>query len=181
MIASYEERQSLEGWVTLYTKPHQERYVTQFLDAVGVETYLPAIHVYSTHTRRREEQPFFPCYLFAHIDPLRSAFGAFAWTPGLRHVVRFEDRLAWVSSDLICQMRDHLAGLDAAGYFDGHSTFKTGERVRITAGPLKDLEAVFDRVLGKQGRIRVLLDFLGRSVPCEVEAIHLARLDSAPR
>jgi hypothetical protein len=49
------------------------------------------IHQYSTHSRRKEPVPFFPCYLFVQIDPaspeylsLRAGLRGFAAWSGSR-------------------------------------------------------------------------------------------------
>ena len=164
------------NWLTLYTKPRSERQAHDFLQAAGVETYFPVVAQYSTHRRAIESAPFFPCYLFVRVDPAAREFSALPWTPGLRCIVRFDGRPAWLPDRVISELRQHLGRLDRSGYFDPRSQFRPGDRVRITAGPLKDMEAVFDRAVSKEGRVRILLDFIGRFTACEVEADCLAKV-----
>ena len=47
--------------------------------------------------------------------------------------------------------------------------FQSGDRVLIKSGPLRDLEAVFDRSLSSSDRAKVLVDMLGRLTTCEIE------------
>ncbi len=164
------------NWLTLYTKPKLERRVCDALQARNVEAYLPVVLQFSTHLRQREHVPFFPCYLFAQVDPESTAYAELAWTPGLRRVVRFDGRPAWLPAAVIAGLREHLDELERHGYFSPGCKFQPGDRVRIQSGPLKDLDAVFDRALSKEGRVRILLNFIGRFTACEVEASCLSRV-----
>ncbi len=159
----------MQRWCALYTKPRMERRVSEVLTGQGVETYLPLISKYNKHRRRREPSPFFPCYLFARVDPTSADFLALPWTPGLRHIVRFGGKVAWVPDEVIARIKERLAQLEQTGYFEG-GRFKRGERVRIGVGPLEGLEAIFDRTVSATGRVRILLDILGRLTACEVES-----------
>jgi transcriptional antiterminator RfaH len=48
------------------------------------------------------------------------------------------------------------------------SSLKVGQSVEIIEGPFRGLEALVTRLLPARERIRVLFDFLGRSVEMEV-------------
>jgi len=65
-------------------------------------------------------------------------------------------------------MKKRLAEMAESGY-PRCDRFKPGERVRIRGGPLRDLEAVFDRALSSQDRAMVLVGLLGRWTPCVIE------------
>jgi transcriptional antiterminator RfaH len=158
------------NWVTLYSKPNMERRVSEALEDKGVATYLPIVYQYSTHRRRKEPSPFFPCYLFARIDAHSPEWPTLQWIPGLRSIVRFDNTPAPVPDCVITQLQESLRRLDGGGYFADSNRFRPGERVLITGEPLKDLRAVFDRGVSKQGRVRILLEFLGRLTACEVES-----------
>jgi transcriptional antiterminator RfaH len=161
-------------WVTLYTKPRMEHQVAEALLGRGVETYLPLTYEYSKHRRRKEPTPFFPCYLFAQIEPASPELMALPWTPGLRCLVRFGGRPAWMPDQVIQRIREHVIRLERSGFFDSDK-FKAGDRVRITGGPLVGLEAIFDRGLSRGGRVRILLEFLGQLTACEVETDWLVK------
>lgn len=165
----------MQHWLALYTKPRMERQVNQVLTGQGVETYLPLIYKYSKHRRRKEPAPFFPCYLFARVDPSSAAFLSLAWTPGLRSVVRFDGKVAWVPDQVVAHIKERLVQLEQTGYSECLG-FKPGDRVRIEAGPLEGLEAIFDRATSATGRVRILLDVLGRLTACEIESDRLAKV-----
>ncbi|MFB0534660.1 MAG: transcription termination/antitermination protein NusG [Anaerolineae bacterium] len=165
----------MQHWCALYTKPRMERQVSSVLTGRGVETYLPLIYKYSKHRRRQEPSPFFPCYLFARVDPTSADFLSLRWTPGLRSIVRFGGKVARVPDEVVTRIKERLAQLEQVGY-PKSSRFKHGERVRIEAGPLEGLEAMFDRTVSATGRVRILLDILGRLTACEIESDWLEKV-----
>jgi len=165
----------MQHWLALYTKPRMERQVSNVLTGLGVETYLPLIYKYSKHRRRQEPSPFFPCYLFARVDPTSADFLPLRWTPGLRSIVRFGGKVARVPDEVVTRIKERLPQLEQVGYPES-SRFKHGERVRIEAGPLEGLEAMFDRTVSATGRVRILLDILGRLTACEIESDWLEKV-----
>ncbi len=162
----------MEHWYALYTKPHKEHRVRSVLEGRGFETYLPAIQV------RREGQKstktFFSCYLFVRLDPAE-ALARVRWNPGIRRIVSFGKQPAIVRDDVIDTIRCHLKQMEASGY-PVEQRFKPGERVFIKSGPLRNLEAFFDRSLSSSDRAKVLVDILGRLTTCEIELDHLEKV-----
>jgi transcription antitermination factor NusG len=163
-------------WLTLYTKPRLERQVSEVLTARGVETLLPIVHEYSEHRRRPEPSPFFPCYLFGRVEPTSPAYLFLNWTPGLRGIVSFDGKVAWVPDKVISQIAVRVAQWEREVKYQDKNRFKPGDRVRIKTGPLQDLEALFDRTLSKAGRVRILLDMLGRWTACELDSDWLEKI-----
>jgi len=161
----------MKRWYALYTKPRKERQVSDILASKGIETYLPLVRV-RKRGRREVEQPFFPCYLFARVDLAAEGLSSVCWTPGLRKVVNFGGEPAAVPDAVVALIRKRLAKRDYPRY----KAFEPGERVRIKAGPLRDLEAIFDQNLSPSDRVRVLVDILGRLTPCEIEVDYLEKV-----
>jgi len=155
----------MEHWYALYSKPHKEHHVSSLLESKGFETYLPTIQV--RKNGKRKTVPFFSCYLFVRIDPADALPGV-RWTTGLRRIVSFGGEPAVVGDNIVALMKKRLAETAESGY-PRYDRFKPGERVRIRGGPLRDLEAIFDRSLSPSDRVRVLVDILGRLTPCVIE------------
>jgi len=161
----------MERWYALYTKPHKERHVSSFLQSRGFETYLPTIQVRKNGTRKTE--PFFSCYLFVRLNP-DAGLSSVRWTPGLRRIVSFGDEPPVVPDHAISLIQRRVAEMGELDY--SGSRFQPGDRLRITGGPLRDFEAVFDRALSCQDRAMVLVDLLGRLTRCEVDVSCLGKL-----
>lgn len=165
-----EPKEGNKAWVVVHTKPHMEAQVDMMAVKQGIETYLPTVQRYVARRRRREPVPFFPGYLFAKVDLLSPQYMALPWTPGLRSIVKFGGRVAQVPEEIVTRIRERIAQMERSGAFDeAPHGLRHGDRVRITAGPLKDIDAVFDRSLSKKGRVKVLLDILGRISACEID------------
>ena len=163
----------MEHWYALYTKPKMEYQVSTLLGKKGIYTYLPLMDVPDTKRQTWVKQPFFPCYLFALADLDVVGQGTLAWTPGLRRVVSFGGEPAVVGDEVITVLQKRLAEKRGRRLVD--ERFRHGEPVVITTEPFQGLEAVFDETLSASGRVRVLVNFLGRQMACEVEIDTLAK------
>jgi len=109
-------------------------------------------------------EAMFPGYLFARFSyPTQRR--AVESSHGIRGIVRFGDRLATLPEDTIMALQSH-AGADEVITID--SSLKVGQPVHIIEGPFRGLEVVITQVLPAKERIRVLLDFLGRSIEIDV-------------
>lgn len=164
-----------ERWHALHTKPHKERQVEAFLRGRGIEVYFPTIPA-PNRLRRDAERAFFPSYLFAHVDLAAVGLWTLHYAPGMRGVVMFGGVPARVDDSVIARLKERLAHVDVVDTLGEALT--PGDRVVITTGPLADFEAVFDQRLTPDGRVRVLIQFLQRWTPVEVEASVLRKTRS---
>jgi len=174
-VPNTQEPQTNEHWYALYTKSRHERLVKDILESRHIEVFLPVIK--SVHPRRatsQAERPFFPRYLFGHMDLERVPLSSINWMPGMAALVCFDGRPATVPDSVVHWLRDSLGRLDGSGFF-GSEPLQSGDLLRVTAGPLKGMEAVFDRRLTDEGRVRVLVQMLGRMAACEVDLDCLER------
>jgi len=162
----------MKRWYALYTKPHKEFQVEGLLQAQGIETYLPTVRRKVRRRDRPRSKVYFPCYLFARIDFDTTPRSSIAWLPGMRHIVMSGEQPAVVADEIVDLIRSRLDGVEEIAY----GSLRQGDRVRITSGPLRDLEAVFDRPLSAADRVRVLLDVMGRLTPVELDGRQLVRL-----
>lgn len=154
----------MERWYALYTKPRKEHQVNNLLQGRGIETYLPTVRRKVRRRDRPDRVVYFPCYLFARVDFRVTPRSSVAWMPGVRRIVSFGEHLAVVDDEIVTLIRRRLGDIEEVGY----GRLKQGDRVRITAGPLRDLEAVFDQPLSAADRVRVLLNVMGRMTPADI-------------
>lgn len=147
-------------WYVIRTKPHQERIAHVHLNQLCEATLLPMLRN-DTVAHRREAtavEPLFPGYLFARFD-LQTRYRAVKFARGVLNIVEFGAHPAEVEDATIEAIKERLE--------DGYArimepSFHEGQVVRIAAGPLAGLEAVFLRAMKKQQRVCVLLNMLGR-------------------
>lgn len=106
----------------------------------------------------------FPGYLFAKFV-YSNQHRAVESSHGVRGIVRFGDRLATLPDETLLALQTK-ASADEVITVD--SSVKVGDPVQIVEGPFQGLEVVVTKVLPAKERVRVLLDFLGRSMELEV-------------
>jgi transcriptional antiterminator NusG len=69
-------------------------------------------------------------------------------------------------SDIIIQtLKERMDKDDTVQLLD---EFKEGNRVQITSGPLKDFVGIFQKGLSSGGRVRILLDLIGKDLPVQI-------------
>jgi transcriptional antiterminator RfaH len=167
-------------WYTVQTKPRAEHQAKEALLHNGVAVYLPLVKVARVNPRARPVTPLFPGYLFAQADLEQVGQSAINWAPGVVRLVSFGGEPVTVPDAVIEHIKRRSAELEKSGEF-GLGPFRHGDNVRITTGPLKDLDAVFDQRLSAKGRVRVLIEFLGRLTATEVDLEALEKLDQRGR
>jgi transcription elongation factor/antiterminator RfaH len=166
VIGSDESEVGGKRWFALYTKPHKEYMVQGLLHNQQIETYLPEIAVAVRRRDRRDKKPFFPHYLFACLDPHSDQMAKVHWTPGLRRVVSAGGQPVPIPDEIVAHIRHRLEVMVEE---KPESPFKRGEIVRVTRGPFEGLDSMFDRALSPQGRVRVLLELMGRLVAADLD------------
>jgi transcriptional antiterminator RfaH len=163
----------MEHWYALYTKPRKEHQVNTFLQGQGVVTYLPTMRRRVRRRDRPDRIVYFPCYLFARLDFRKMPHSSVAWMPGVRRIVSAGEQPLVIADEVVALIKGRLAEKEEEGY----SEFNPGDPVRIISGPLRDLDAVFDRPASAAERVRILLDVLGQMTPVEVEVSNITRID----
>jgi len=165
-----------EYWYALRSKPRKEEVVYRQVLNQNVEVYYPRIRVHPVNPRAKKIQPYFPSYMFVHVDLEVIGLSYFQWMPHTLGLVCFGEEAAIVPDHLINELKKRVREIAEAGgeFFDG---LKAGETVYIRQGPFAGYEAVFDTRLPGSERVRVLLKLLHdqRQVPMELDIRYLAR------
>lgn len=149
-------------WFCVQTKPRAEAEAETQLARQDFAVFLPRLRTLRLRQSRRVAriEPMFPRYLFLGADPSRQSLASVRSTRGVSGLVRFGGQPAVVPDLLIAQLR---ARVDADDCIDDPSQhLREGDPVRIVAGPLAGLDAVFAAHAGPH-RASVLLELLGRT------------------
>lgn len=147
-----------EHWYVLSVKPHKERSVYRYLQTQDIEAFYPVLRVKPVNPRSRRERPFFPGYMFVHIDLEDEGDNRLRWIPGTRGLVRFGEHPAVVPENLIVELRAQVKEFQKSG--QKRRELQKGDRVRIIKGPFAGYEAIFDAHLSGKDRVQILLAFL---------------------
>lgn len=162
----------LSAWLALYTRYRHEKTVAEQISERGLETFLP-LHKTAHRWKDRVKKlflPLFPNYVFVLTTPAQR--GAVLSTPGVYDFVRLSGVPAQIPNEEIEAIRQVVErGLDA----EPHPFLKTGDRVRVKAGPLEGLEGILVR---KKNFYRLVLsvELLVKSISVEVEVTDVERM-----
>ena len=151
-----------ERWYVVHTQPHAEGRAAANLERQGYLLFCPRMRKTVRHARKATATlaPLFPNYLFVRLDVSRHRWRGVNGTRGVvRLIVQGETPLP-VPLGVVEALQDRLG---ADGVFEWTEALKIGQSVRISSGPFADLVGTLER-LDDDGRVRVLLDILGRSV-----------------
>jgi transcriptional antiterminator RfaH len=153
-------------WYVVRTKPHQEDVAESSLGRGGIEVLCPRIQERRLIRRRVQQvvSPLFPGYLFAKCA--LSGLRLIRYARGVRNVVAFGSGPAVMSSEV---MEEILKRLQGGVVIPPTQTFAHGNVVRIQDGPLRGLEAVFERELAGQQRAMLLMKMLASQVRVVVD------------
>jgi transcriptional antiterminator RfaH len=156
-------------WFALRCKARKEDVVWRQVISHGFESYYPRLRVHPVNPRSRKIRPYFPGYLFVYADLDDVGLSVFKWMPHTFGLVSFGGETAIVPENLIHSIRKRVDEINDAGGEILDNLHK-GDVVRISDGPFKGYEAIFDARLAGNERVRVLLELLGnqRRVPVEM-------------
>ena len=163
-------------WYVMHSKPRKEALLRERLRIQRIEVYLPSIRVKPVNPRARKEQPFFPGYLFIHVDLEQISISELGRIPGTTGLVSFGGDPATVGDSLIRTIQKEIDDVTESNnhYVD---RLRSGDWVVIKEGPFANYKAMFDCRLSGQDRVRVLLELLqGQKMRLELSANQLQPL-----
>jgi len=157
------------AWHALWTRSHCEQLVHDQLAAKGFDLFLPMIDRWSRRGGLRHliRIPMFPGYVFLHGVADKASYVEVVKARGLVRVLGERwDRLATVPARELEAIRRIVdAGVPALPY----AYLREGQRVRITRGPLTDVEGILVRTKPNRGLLVVSVELLQRSVAAHVD------------
>lgn len=152
-------------WHAISVCPRHEKQVARSLDGKRITHFLP---LYSSlrqwkDRRKRIEMVLFPGYVFVHVT-MQDRLSVLM-LPG---VVRFVSFQGWPAV-----VPDHEIKAISVGSLSGvdvqpHPYLRKGQRVRVIAGPLIDIEGILVR-RNSRCRLVISVDSLMRSISLEVD------------
>lgn len=156
-------------WYALWTHSHCEQLVRGQLEGRGFEVFLPTIGVWSSRAgvRHRIRRPLFPGYLFVQDELSGARYVELLKARGLVGVLGGQDGSPGEIPDVEIDAIRALVNseLPASPY----PYLQTGQRVRITEGPLRGVEGVLvDRRAG-QSLLVLSVHLFRRSIAVEVD------------
>ena len=166
------------NWFLLSSKPREEQRGFDNLSNQGYEVFLPKV----AKVKKRQGvksvslEPLFPNYLFINLDQTEANFNAIRSTRGVGSFVRFGLNYATLSDSLIKKIKQNIEGSDNKS-LDDLLTYQQGDKVEVTQGPFKGLEAIYKTKDGLE-RCILLIKMLGQESEIAVENQAIEKLDN---
>lgn len=167
------------AWYCVRSQLKHEHIAAQRLKQLpDVDVFCPRVR-FQRATRRGKvwfTEAMFPNYLFARFA-LRD-LRIIQASQGVAGVVHFGDYFAPVPDEVLSELRERLDDSDLKVFPDA---VQPGDEVVIADGTFMGITAVVQRLLPAKDRVRVLLEFLGRTVETELASASLVRTGVNPR
>ena len=159
-------------WFCLKTQPKREHLAaTALRRQFGVECFSPRLR-FRRMTQRGPVwfvEAMFPGYLFAKFV-YSTQHRAVENSHGISGIVHFGDRLATLPENIVAALQAKVGGEEIVTL---DCSIKVGQPVQIIDGPFQGLQVVVTHLLPAKERIRVLFDFLGRSMEMEISTFQV--------
>ena len=157
-----------KSWYVLHSKPNRERFLFSQLQHREIETFYPRLRVEPINPRARKVRPFFPGYLFIHIDLDKTPLSSVAYIPGAQRVVSFDYEPAVVPDEVISMIKSNVSRINRQQK-EPQTTLKPGDPVEVKGGPFAGYHAIFDASLKGSDRVRLLIKLLhGQQIKVQV-------------
>jgi transcription termination/antitermination protein NusG len=169
VINSMVQQGQSRHWHVLWTRSNCEQLVNDQLAAKGFDVFLPTINAWSRRggVRRLSQVPLFGGYLFLHQAIDKESYVEVSKTKGLVRLLGER----WDRLDVI--PKHEIEGIQKAlgsrVPISRHPYLRDGQRVRITSGPLVDVEGVLLQSDPSKGVLVISIHLLRRSIAVEVD------------
>lgn len=142
-------------WYAIRTHSRQETRAEENLRAWNVETFAPRIRErrYTRGAYVPKIKPLFPRYIFARFK-VNEMFHKVSYTRGVEYIVGFGGKLTPVEDEIIEAIRMRVA---EDGFIRLGEQFRSGDKVVIKEGPLKNFVGIFEREVKQDDRVMILL------------------------
>jgi len=166
-------------WFVIRTKTNREMNACMQYERQGHEVYLPLIRRMVRHARRNREvlRPFFPGYLFLHLDPEEADWVSIVSTYDAIGAIRFGGQYVpapdWVIEDLKAREVDGTIELDRLQA----DWLIPGAAVGIQLDPETVAAGIVYSRRGK-ANVVVLLELMGRALKATVPINRVCRTEA---
>ncbi len=151
-------------WFVIYTKPRNEKKVTEQLLAIGIEAFCPMITTIKQWSDRKKKVtiPLINSYVFVQLDEVHR-FKVFD-VPGVVRYVHWLKNPAIVRDSEIEVLKELSKNTVCSFTVD---YLKKGDEFLIPSGVFKDKKGLIEEVRGKS--IKIKLDELGLVLTVQLE------------
>ena len=164
-------------WYVIRTEPRAEYLATNELTKDGYEIFFPRVAATNPHLGR-EDEPLFPGYLFIRWEISGQGLPTFRTAHRVTGWLNFGGSIPSLPEGDVRALQERIEEIDERGGV-WHS-YQIGDRVRVVSQHIEGLARVTEQPKSAKGRVRVLLDFMGRLVQTDVPWNYLRPVDDLP-
>jgi transcriptional antiterminator RfaH len=158
-------------WVAINTHPHRERVAVENLARQQFTVYCPTELRRVRHARRVQDvaRPIFPGYIFAEVAPDLALWRSILSTYGVRALIRYGDRPAFVEPGFIEALRAReIDGIIAKPL----APYRLGQEIRLNGGPFDGLIATIVE-MKERDRLVLLMRLLSQDIRLKVTSANV--------
>jgi hypothetical protein len=108
-----------------------------------------------------------------HADLDAVGLWALNYMPGVRRLVAFGDQSATIDAPFFTRIRERLVQSEVVDKIG--EILEPGDRVEVISGPCAELDAIFDRRLSGDSRVRILIQWMQKWTKVELDTISCGR------
>ncbi len=149
----------MKYWYVVRSKYRNELLLWQQLCTRGFEVYYPRIARPGIKFPSPRVKPYFPGYMFVHIDLDLAGRSIVQWIPGSNGLVCFGGEPAFITDAILQGIHDRVERMNSIAE-DPSRGLKRGQEVEIYAGPFAGYRGIFDSHLSDRERAIVFLTFV---------------------
>lgn len=168
--------ENLAKWYAVHTRSRFEQKVYDGIFGKSIEVFLPKIQVMSRRTDRVKKLmvPLIPGYVFVNSTLEPDEHISILKTPGVVQLVGFKGKPVPANNEEI-QSLMIINGTDRT--VQNREYMKTGDRIRIVNGPLKNLTGFYLHHKGQADKVVVSVELINRSMEIAIEDWALERIE----
>lgn len=160
-------------WYALYTKPRNEKKLTDLLQRKGITVYCPLQETVKQWSDRRKKvkEPLIRSYVFVQLEDYEKESAAALETPGAVRFLWWLKKPAVVQDEEISRLKTLLEEEDAHYEVEALQQLEPGDRVKIVQGLWKENEGYLLRK--EEKRVVLLIESLETVVTVKIPARHI--------
>ncbi|CAI9084434.1 transcriptional activator RfaH [Candidatus Methylacidiphilum fumarolicum] len=163
-------------WYCLSVHPKKEKFAIENLKKENIEVFFPQILYKKIRSKKSclVLEPLFPGYLFAKFNLLSKLIFVRS-AKGVRTVVHFGSTYPVVPECFITELKTQFG---EQGIKMVQEKVNIGSKINIAEGPFKGFSCIVLGFVPARERIKVLLEWLGRTVQTEIKYDDIGVKDS---
>jgi transcriptional antiterminator RfaH len=159
-------------WFCVRCQTKREHIAAEHLREVeGIEVFCPRLR-YRKATRRGKiwwVEPMFPGYVLARFD-ITEMERIVTFCHGVRGLVRFGTEVPAVPDSFVEALKREVYGKsEMKEMLTLSPTLELGDEVEVAHGPLQGMQGTIIAIPAASDRVKILLDFLGKPQPVDVD------------